>query len=224
MPTATKFAWIFESTAEDVSGLSSWTTLGGFNKDSTGSPTQAQIDSSMINAAKLYFNFYQLDGTSGGAGISLNVDGHARYEPQSRVKIDWLYKFSTGISFDVTTIARFYDGATTNEANFVGYGLRVTPASKRLQFTVGDSNTFTNSTVSLSSASSNTDVDTGGFQRRLDYVQFSGMHFVCTCIASATSYLSSYTVNPATLSAAALDGDYYDPSDASIDSFTFFTY
>ncbi|MGB0356025.1 MAG: hypothetical protein ACPGII_08185 [Opitutales bacterium] len=40
-----------------------WVTLGGFKKTDTGSPTQSQINTSLKNAMKLFWNAYQITGT-----------------------------------------------------------------------------------------------------------------------------------------------------------------
>jgi len=231
MPTANKFAWILEATAKDVSGFASWTTLGGFNKSSSGSPSQAQIDTSLINAAKLYFNFYQLAGTVNGNSVTLNVSGHSRAEPQLRVEQDHLYKASGGLAFYIQTIERFYDGATTNESNFVGYGSRVSIPSTAFNLLASESiYQRVNASVELTCATNDTDINTSNQQRKVAYAQVSGMYFVCIC--SAYSYndpLASYSLNTSTQSASATNDTYeeeegiYEAS-AEIDNFTFYTY
>lgn len=226
MPTANKFAWILEATAKDVSGFASWTTLGGFNKDSTGSPTQAQIDTSLINAAKLYFNFYQLAGTIGGNSVTLNVSGVSRAEPQLRAKQDYLYKASGGLAFYIQTIERFYNGATTNESNFVGYGSKVSTASNAFYLLASESiYQRVDANVELTCATDKTDIDLSYQQRKVAYAQVLGIHFVCICNAySQGSALGSYTVDTANQSASATNSEYGDEASASIDNFTFYTY
>jgi hypothetical protein len=228
MPTANKFAWIFESTAIDIGSYTRWTTLGGYNADDTGGPTQAQIDTSQINAAKLFFNFYQLNATLNGTSSSLNVDGLSRYEPQSRVDdlsvSKTIYKDNGDLRFDIVTIYRFYDGAISSESNFVGYGVApgVNIVFNALKRSVND---YTGSKVYLYSATNRTDSSAYDKEVKLGYAQISGAHFVCECEANAQGDgLGSYTVSPSTASASATHVTQNDPSDASIDSFTFFTY
>lgn len=84
MPTATPFTALgrgngfpFCPTKVDVSNFDYWITLGGFKKTDGGSPTQAQIDLSLSNAAKIYWNIYGVTGeaTSSLASVTfVNMD------------------------------------------------------------------------------------------------------------------------------------------------------
>jgi hypothetical protein len=229
MPTATKFAWIFESTAINIGGYTRWTTLGGYNAASSGGATQAQIDTSQINAAKLYFNFYQINLTLNGSSSSVNVDGESLYQPQSRIDLggsSWLYITGSTV-IDMYSIYRFYDGAISSESNFVGYGVLPGSSSSSQLFSTGvrSQNDYTGSYVKLYGVTNRTDYSHSTVERKLGYTQINGMHFVCECEANAQGDgLGSYTVSPSTASASATHVTQNDPSDASIDSFTFFTY
>ena len=71
MPTATPFTALgrgngfpFCPPRVDVDTYDYWTTLGGFKKTDGGSPSQAQIDLSLTNAMKLYWNLWKVSGSA----------------------------------------------------------------------------------------------------------------------------------------------------------------
>ena len=70
MPTTDRFAHLgfFPYCPEkvDVSGYDYWTTLGGFKKGDAGTPSDTQIEDSLRNAMSLFWNLYQITGSSQG--------------------------------------------------------------------------------------------------------------------------------------------------------------
>ena len=70
MPTTDRFAHLgfFPYCPEkvDVSGYDYWTTLGGFKKGDSGTPSDTQIEDSLRNAMSLFWNLYQITGSSQG--------------------------------------------------------------------------------------------------------------------------------------------------------------
>jgi hypothetical protein len=146
----------------DVSGFTNWITLGGFAKGA-GSPTEQQINDSLKNAMKLYWNLNSgtasysasFSRTASGSSSSGSVtetnreviiirDGETvGLEPRDRAcrgtnlfNPNYLKASfdsddsSDGSAFgnidlgDTTFIRRMYDGSTSDESNFVGYGVR----------------------------------------------------------------------------------------------------
>jgi hypothetical protein len=131
----------------DVSGFDFWTTLGGFVKGSTGKPTVAQ--QGLKQACNLYWNLNSINADCEVTGSntidtafakvsSLTVGFNGNPEPKNRatgsfsedrindqqtIGSDPFWTASSQLDFGVETIARFYDGPTSDENNFVGYGL-----------------------------------------------------------------------------------------------------
>tara|TARA_R110000772_G_scaffold265896_1_gene387733 strand:+ start:107 stop:796 length:690 start_codon:yes stop_codon:yes gene_type:complete len=127
----------------DVSDYDIWVTLGGF-KNTDGSPTQTQINSSLINAMKLLWNShsfsYTATGSSGGAASFDNDEDNEFREPFKTVCHDNVIgkflndtvtntdsQLEASVSFSgKAEIHRFYDGNEDNENNFIGYGIKIT--------------------------------------------------------------------------------------------------
>ncbi len=138
MPTADKFSTNgayngFPSCFDkvDVSEFDFWITASGYNKDdSAQAPTQSQIDQSLQAAGKLFWNLHKvtLDTFYDEWSFSEQLIG----EPNKRVcggvirgevKTDLNTFVKTSVDLSQTSgIQRFYNGATTDEANFIGYG------------------------------------------------------------------------------------------------------
>lgn len=56
----------------DVEDFEYWITLGGFKKTDGGSPSQAQINLSLANAMKIFWNGYAINGTASTTETSVN--------------------------------------------------------------------------------------------------------------------------------------------------------
>jgi len=149
MPTATSFTALgrgngfsFCPSKINVSNYARWITLGGTQKGN--SATNSEIQTSFVNAVKIFWNTNQPDGspnTSKGGGLGdiiIRTDGSTGdpLEPINRacrlggaVYSDsgtsgddtFTSSFSMGASISLG-IFRMYDGPTDNEDNFVGYG------------------------------------------------------------------------------------------------------
>ena len=157
MPTATSFTALGEgngfpdcSVKIDVSSFDYWVTLGGFKQSDGGSPTENQINDSLINAMNLVWNCYSFSWTAtsdGGETASFNNDDNNEFrEPFENV----CYGNFIGSGLDdearngndqltarvefssIAKIHRFYNGDSTDEDNFVGYGIKAggSPAFK----------------------------------------------------------------------------------------------
>ena len=172
-----------------------WTTLGGYNKDSVGDPTAAQIEASIQAAAKLYYSYF-----------GCNIDSYAEqnfppdlrtakllgdfgfeddeeYQPKDRIcspASDFTRDSSSpaGASCQIFNGAAFprrlYRDDVNDEAGFLGYG--------------------SNSLVDLHSGTSGAQCDvtigslaTDGANKELAYVTLNGMYFVCAVEGDLTS-------------------------------------
>jgi len=147
MPTADTFTTLgvfngFPSCVAkvDVSSYDKWTTLGGFNKDSGGVPTSAQVRDSHKIAVRLYWNLYRVTCETGDVSVPSSILSEvivsgwdAPNEAQEPEPIQPNERGCSGsltrggdllpILADVdlrlsTGIVRMY-----NKSNFVGYGL-----------------------------------------------------------------------------------------------------
>lgn len=198
----------------EVSGFDYWTTLGGFNHDSGGTPSQAEIDLSLANAMKLYWNFYGATlSVSADTAVVNNIDvrNDARAEPSSRVcgglspveKSD--QKGEAEFGFDVyyadvkvvVSILRY-----TLSGEFIGYGLDTLVTATAFDINTDDSvalrllgfrNTRTAAEVSL--------------------VSVSDIPFLCAASAGgddADADPANLSASTSTLSASITSLDFYD--------------
>lgn len=137
----------------DVSEYDYWVTLGGFKKTDSGSPSQAQIDLSLRNAMKLWWNTAGLDVTI-SASLDSGIPGSISSEiidpvfeiigePKTRVcehDIDESFFDEDELEFGSSGViartrveasylvgesyfVRMYNGSTDDEVNFVGLGI-----------------------------------------------------------------------------------------------------
>ena len=150
MPTATTFqakgrrnGFPFCVTKKiDVSAKHKWTTLGGTQKGS--SPSNSEIQTSLANAVKIFWNTNELFGSAESSKTSTPLPSIIYRkgffnpttdpeEPKDRVceRDNGLYinVYSAGPAngtksgFIDLRIMRMYDGDINDEDNFVGYGL-----------------------------------------------------------------------------------------------------
>ena len=206
MPTADKFSTNgvyngFPSCFQkvDIRGFDFWITASGYNKDdSAQAPTQAQIDQSLQAAGKLFWNLHKVNvdtfydewslSEQFVTGIDNGVVADA-IEPRERVcggslsinlDIDRNIPIIRG-EISTTDIHRFYNGATTDETNFIGYGFGlidleagISQASSTIA-TSADDLDVTHSLVWLGGYGM--DYDTGHTDV-YEYVERGGIHFL----------------------------------------------
>jgi hypothetical protein len=206
--------------------------MSGFNKSSGGTPTTAQIDDSLALAYNFFWNFYAIRvygeatqdfGTLKSSSLSpadaSDVSGDDNAEPSTRVcSSPYVYvknnSSPTGTNCKIAggaeRIRRFYDGDTTDEANFVGYGMLGYLFD--LYCTAGSSNYA--SEIRLYGVG---DTTTGLYAT--DYTEIDGYHFVCR----AKGYTTRDAANASASSVYATAPLGYNTS-ASIDSLEFYTY
>ena len=194
-----------------------WITLGGTQKGS--SPTQTEIDLSLENAMKIFWNynghkFNSYEGEESEIDIEDEVYGSINpidmSDPISRICINnnW-YSFGNSTTSEVVTrakcnVKRMYDGSV-----FLGYGAQDA-------FIGLDSNVFFKFSSTLYE-------DTGGSSSVVAYnTNFDGIPFVCT---AGLDFGSSYNVSISGLTANFTDPD-PDPNNFSISfsEVSFYTY
>ena len=152
MPTADKFSsnGLYNGLSGcvpkvDVSGFDYWTTASGYKKDSSGQVTQDQIDQSLHKIGLLYWNLYRVTCATGNASIPSSllteviVSGWNApsfdpepdpIQPNERVCSGSLTRGGDTLpnlgDIDLrlaSGFSRMYKGDTTDEENFIGYGL-----------------------------------------------------------------------------------------------------
>lgn len=220
-----------------------WTTLSGFNKDSTAEmPTEEQIADSLVLAMKLFWNIYEIKGSATAfdsfpepdpwEGTAQVTNASTDKEPntlackEKNVILDtnedgsgdpYYFSVEASIGCNIKPI-RMYKGDTTDEDNFIGYGVvpQVVPEQRAISSWAGSDDT-PQVFVSLDSFQFE-DVSTYDYYDSA-YVEVSGMHFVCF----AGTYNNVSTPIIAADMSASTSGTGYAFS-ASITSLDFYTY
>jgi hypothetical protein len=259
MPVAEKFKALgagngfpFCPTKIKVSNYDKWTTFSGYNSDSQGDPTQAQIDESFALAVKLLWNLASCEASASAttvycSGLSAGsysssqslatFANHARYQPRDRVNGTPSYSNhessapnSNGLSPANTTmyfnvaVVRMYNGATDNEDNFIGYGAGQSSSIDSRAAAAGKARTG----VTLHGYYDAATPSSGKAQSR-EFAVVSGFHFVCTAYAnfgnsgSGTASAENKTATATVIKPCENGSDTWTAT-SSIDSFNFFTY
>jgi hypothetical protein len=201
MPDASKFTTLgffpFCLSKVNVSSYDYWQTLGGTRKGSSPSESQlaAEINLSLKNAMKLFWNTSELTGEAsaigGGVSVILTSSGEVTTEPEDRecwqsYPLQWDFDNDAVMGMRMKPY-RMYDGATSDESNFVGYGVSGSFASSTAD--------AANVDVHIGSAS----ILTGFYdEEESAYVTVSGIPMVCD------AYADSWFGDPVTLNAAGL--------------------
>lgn len=127
----------------NVSSFDYWVTLGNYKKtdaDADVAVTQTEINLSLTNAMKLFWNLNSMDSTANWAGSGTYdppptvSNPELSQEPIERVCLGAGESQGNGriveyISGELVSVAmslkivRMYNGVTTDEDNFVGYGV-----------------------------------------------------------------------------------------------------
>ena len=127
-------------TEVDVSGYDYWVTLGNFKKTDGGSPTQSQIDLSLENARKLFWDIYGLTGsvtdTSGVDTVTITnatVDDNTTSNlptdnPYGKVCNSSTYQnVEKSDSSEIATLSIYWSFSIIrmlNGSEFIGYGVQ----------------------------------------------------------------------------------------------------
>ncbi len=242
MPEATPFNALgvgngFPSclTKVDVSGYDYWTTLSGVSKDSPVA-SDALIAESLQLGMKLYWNLFSCiaptdssftgpSGNTASAVSYLDVSLDSRSEPYKRVcgrvraseednngsSSAQLYINFSGGNF----VIRMYNGAITDEVNFVGYGAFGTTILTR-----GNASGRADSQVFIQGY---LDEVVTSDAISYAYVELSDMHFVCRARADGNVTQSADAVNLTASATSTLSSNSY-ASTSTITSLDFYTY
>ena len=249
------FPWELER--QDVSGFTYWVTLGGTEKGN--SPTVSQKQLSFTNAFQLWWNLYGITGTfraintTDGTNTVTAVDDDGT-EPYERVCgkayaigdsvtnggnfLDTVNNIGGPPSGLPTAIVRMYNGSTTDEANFLGYGFKDDGFSLE-SAAIG---LFASSDYNGTGADFDTDVTltlssfNSGFvaEATTGYTSIDGFYFVAsararstgTCAGTPTSTTSiSLTADNISITAEGKeDGVSVAKSEISVTGLQFYTY
>ena len=219
-----------------------WTTLSGFNKDSGGMPTEQQITDSFVLAMKLFWNIYEIRGSAAasetypdpnGWSVSAQLTNASTTDEPNTLACEqrnnfydqdsddsgdpYYYSVEVSIGCNIGPI-RMYKGDTTDEDNFIGYGVvpQVAPEDRPISSWAGS---YDNAQVFVS-------LDSFQFQdvSTIDYfdsayVEVSGMHFVCF-VGTYTFDVIKPVAEDMSVSISGSDFAY----SASITSIDFYTY
>jgi hypothetical protein len=255
MPTATPFTALgrgngfpFCVTRKiDVSAKEKWTTLGGTQKGS--SPSNSEIQTSLANAVKIFWNTNELLGSvassktstalpsiiyrkEGSSFINPTTDPE---EPKDRVcerdnYFDYKNLYTVGANngtksgFIDLGIMRMYDGDTSNEDNFVGYGLEdgfnvQALASDEAGPNPGDPPSSGNAnviTIVSSSIDDPSDGQTPGtFDSDTEYKTFNGFPLAVSVLSIGTATKAGSTVSFTADASTASGSASYSNSDIS---------
>ena len=235
----------------------SWSTLGGTNKTNIGTLSEsektANIQASFINAMKLFWNLYEINGSATAdlfleSIITLNssvtkAEQPVNHEPSDLVcETENLFEADDpkdggdlngdGFDDDTTTNARIrariipvrmYYGETTDESNFIGYGIAPNGGIESYAFANDNAFVFNSSTsiVTLFSLEAiedtRTEVDFNPYIVDYDVVTLNGIPFVSKAEGNSTADATALTAT-----GASTYGDM--DTAASITSLDFYTY
>ena len=230
-----------------------WTTLDGFNKESTGVRSDSDLRNSLIAAMKFYWNLkgmnasasmvddfmYDYLGVSGSVG---NVELDDIDEPYTRVRpfyplaveSDTFCFNSIGIDSPGTSlrIYRLYNGATNDESNFVGYA--ADHGGRGIARSSGGISSRASANVELGCAMNDAQNPYFFEYEDIDYVTLNDLHFVCRASTrlrtDPNTSNAQHTENASALTASASQTiTYYSTAyncsaSASISELVFWTY
>lgn len=147
----------------DVSGYDKWQTLGGFKDTDSGSPSDAQLLLSLENAMRFYWNLYGLNPSARSLDDNNSIDieaGSPSSSPTTIVTVtagapntrvcgtdvtanpkvynlpysdsNTSGNYSATVDVDIN-IVKMYDGSTSNDSNYRGYGITAASNSPAIQ-------------------------------------------------------------------------------------------
>lgn len=231
----------------DVTEYDYWITLGGFKKGDAGTPTAQQIEDSFRWAMKLFWQWRGVTGiakTTNESGTSRvdNVALSGPKEPFERVcpfsLNGWEYvdlesgyaelymggDLTGGDLTEVTPIIRMYNGPTSDELNFVGYGFAVyNSTDERYVSEIARGGTLT----MVGGGGGVAGVNAGSliwqvFEGTAAYVSTLGPHLVCNAYASESWDIAN--VDPANLKVTASNTDPDVTAEIEITALDFYTF
>jgi len=202
----------------NVSNFDYWTTASGYSKDdfdALTAVTQEQIDQSLHKIGRLFWNLYRLEldcyVVNGNPAITeLIIDGTidqsgTAIQPNERVCAGSQTTLGEQIIDEVAVVAdlrlgsnqgfaRLYTGATTDEANFIGYGLgeAAFAAGKCIDIYVQE--VTYDATLSLGGYA--IDETAGGRSWNYTYINMDGLHMVFVGAGGGGGVTTNFTQDP----------------------------
>ena len=241
MPEATPFMALevgngfpFIPERVNVENFDYWITLGGTQKGST--PTPLEIATSHINAVKFYWSLYRANFTLSATSPSYSATLSSallkklgltdmptpvqracapRLEFEEFV-IDPPFTF-VALGQSVIGPVEMYNGVTTDNNNFVGFGIKT---FMRLEA----SGRRPESKVTLHSYKYATPINTSDQIVDVQYATFQGFPVVSYASAKKRSNAGSLSANALAFTASAVDGNINEETVATMGSFEFYTY
>jgi len=257
MPTATPFSALgagngFPScpTRIDVSGYDYWTTLSGVNKNSP-TTSDALIAESFQLSMSLWWNLHRVsvetEHNGNNTGVSpaslssvdignTSADPTSTLEPNERICRTFINSSDSagGSSIFARVLQRnikLYNGVTSNEENFVGYGaFQVNSLDAQTCFVGTQAFVFALAGVGIGGYIEDAEVDFNSFIQEFAYVELDGMHFVSMAYARDGSGRTG-TVDASSISAGSIyiqnagqPNEFETTADAAITGLDFYTY
>jgi hypothetical protein len=246
----------FDELSEEYRAYDYWTTLSGYNKDAEGAPTDKQIHDSHKLAMKLFWMVSKFNAPTEASkdtefeyettyDLSISSSDTSNLpdwqkphdEPRTRVCMSSPSLLLPSVNdrdgsggvliWSNLELTRMYKGATTDEANFIGYGVNQYRGDYQGDSTAfyirGSADGIATAGVRLYSAGREETYSSLVTERATGYVTISGMHFVADCFAYArnyTDYPGTRTVDVSTASAEAMSPLGYSAS-AKVSSLEF---
>lgn len=225
----------------DGSPYDYWTTLSGWSKVSTPADDAAKAASiveSLQLAMKFFWNLYKVNVTtntsSSDGSQDYSVSGViVELEPNERTCL--LYPFvvkevdpedrvlRVAIVSTRPSIVRLYNGITSDESNFVGYGAYTFDGTDAFRPIMTYADLGGRAKVSLGGYGDDEGLD-NYYNYDYTYIEIDGLHFVCEARASnsgdTTGSASGLTATSTTVESSGFVGT----SNARIDSLEFYTY
>jgi len=199
----------------DVSSFDFWTTASGHKKDAVGSPSQASIDKSLQLVGKLFWNLYRLELDcliiSGINPVTeLIIDGDfdqagAPIQPVERICSGSVTTLGEQFVNEVSVVAdlrqgigigfsRMYDGDTTDEDNFIGYGLGKAAFATDKSIDIYVYEGIYDASLSLGGYT--LDETDGGRSWNYTYIEMDGIHMVFVGAGGGGGVSTAFTQDP----------------------------
>jgi len=204
----------------DVTPYDYWTTASGYNKDdfdASVAVTQDQIDQSLHAIGRLYWNLYRLeldcsivngnpavteliiDGTTNQSGTAIQPRERACAGSQTTLGDQLLDEVSVLADLRLggtQGFARLYKGDTTDEANFIGYGLgeAAFTAGKCIDIYVQE----TTYDAALSLGGFAIDETAGGRSWNYTYIEMDNIHMVFVGAGGGGGVTTTFPQDPPT--------------------------
>ena len=202
-----------------------WVTLGGFKKTDSGLPTQTQINLSLQNAMKLFWNGYKINGTA-SLDSSYNTasvtdsrnPNTTQLEPFERISLNsGFYDFN--IKHDSTNYGHqnqitFYITPVLLKSgnNFLGYGVKNIMSLAEAGGNSGNDYASVQIASTINSSSNTYD------RNNYSYITLGGINFVCFASVGYGNFYNRGLADASNLTA------YDDYHYAKIDNLNFYTY